>query len=76
MRPEKNASRGDAPSGHRHFVEILQAEGAVFRYGLARRSGDSLRRFYVKKFAYSRTVLAAMAVVALAIELGAGHKFG
>jgi hypothetical protein len=30
----------------------------------------------VKKFAYSRPVLAAMAVVALAIELGAGHKFG
>jgi hypothetical protein len=29
----------------------------------------------VKKFAYSRPVLSAMALVALAIELGAGHKF-
>jgi hypothetical protein len=60
---------------HRYFVEIVQAEGAVLRYELARESGDSLRRFHMKKFAYSRPVLAAMAVVALAIELGAGHKF-
>jgi hypothetical protein len=30
----------------------------------------------LKKFAYSRPVLAAIALVALAVELGAGHKFG
>jgi hypothetical protein len=30
----------------------------------------------MKKFAYSRPVLAALALVALAVELGAGHKWG
>ena len=30
----------------------------------------------MKKFAYSRPVLTAVALVALAVELGAGHKFG
>jgi hypothetical protein len=29
----------------------------------------------MKKFAYSRPVLVAMALVALAIEMGAAHKF-
>jgi hypothetical protein len=29
----------------------------------------------MKKFVYSRPVLVAMALVALAVELGAGHKF-
>jgi hypothetical protein len=29
----------------------------------------------MKKFAYSRPVLAAMSVLALAVEMGAGHKF-
>jgi hypothetical protein len=30
----------------------------------------------MKKFQYSRFALSAAAVVALAVELGAGHKFG
>jgi hypothetical protein len=55
---------------------------SLFKRRLRRSDTDSpgIGRFstevYVKKFAYSRPVLAAMAVVALAIELGAGHKFG
>jgi hypothetical protein len=31
---------------------------------------------HMKKFQYSRFALSAAAVVALAVELGAGHKFG
>jgi hypothetical protein len=44
--------------------------------GIAPRLGGSPTEVSVKKFAYSRPVLTAMALVALAIELGAGHKFG
>lgn len=30
----------------------------------------------MKKFAYSRPVLTVIALVALAVEMGAAHKFG
>ncbi len=43
--------------------------------GSCRPTGRS-QEAHMKKFQYSRFALSAAAVVALAVELGAGHKFG
>jgi hypothetical protein len=74
-------SRTGPPSRQAQVVAVISSGMLKPRTALpdeipAAQTGGYTRRSEMKKFAYSRPVLAALALVALAVELGAGHKWG